>query len=608
MLETTKAKRIRRHKININEQVFDNLTPENAYWLGFLYADGNLYTIQLKTKETYRVTFCLAAKDSIAVKAFMRFLEADGGLYFRPKTKALSFSVTNQYLGERLKELGIEDRKSAKIRYPKIISELGLDAPFIRGYIDGDGWIGVYKRGEKDKTPCIGIASNRDFLMGVGEVIEKELEIPIPTFSPHKEDKGGTIRGREVKARDPYFGIIMFRSTWENTKKFCDWLTADGGFYFHRKIGKFYEAYHEYYLGNGKQYGKIDRILKGYEYELDAEHQKLVVQHYLEGMYWVRPYVELKALAGSFGVSYEVLINTLKKHKVYRERDEDYTYRKCTEEDIEAVVFAYTSGTPMADIAGRYQINRATVLTYVKNAGIKVARAGRNIRNITYNGKTQSVTEWAKELGVKRHMLFNRLGKGWDVGRVLTQKLPKRLSDETVKDIRTSTDTSNTLALKHEVSVTVIRDVKVGIRYKNTYPELICEQQQPRNLTAKGKTQYLAAWERETGIKAHTINSRIKRGWTVEEALGFTERLPPPCFKRKLWESGLEYNGEVKSMAEWAEVLNVQPQAIYQRLLKGWTVEEAVTVKKGQRLNDFQEDLEIKKKRQKLREELHKVT
>ena len=31
-------------KHQINEQIFDVITPETTYWLGFLLTDGNVYT------------------------------------------------------------------------------------------------------------------------------------------------------------------------------------------------------------------------------------------------------------------------------------------------------------------------------------------------------------------------------------------------------------------------------------------------------------------------------------------------------------------------------------------------------------------------------------
>lgn len=38
-------------------------------------------------------------------------------------------------------------------------------------------------------------------------------------------------------------------------------------------------------------------------------------------------------------------------------------------------------------------------------------------------------------------------------------------------------------------------------------------------LTLNGRTMHIAAWERETGLGKRTIRDRLRRGWSVEEAL-----------------------------------------------------------------------------------------
>jgi len=119
-----------------------------------------------------------------------------------------------------------------------------------------------------------------------------------------------------------------------------------------------------------------------------------------------------------------------------------------------------------------------------------------------------------------------------------------------------------------------------------------------RHITANGKTQHLAAWARETDISGNVISDRLNRGWTPEEALEFEER---PRKEYSKWGKLIEYNGELKRIDEWAADMNVSPNTIYGRLQRGFTVEEALTAKKGSKL----EDLEVTKKRQKLKEELH---
>jgi hypothetical protein len=42
---------------------------------------------------------------------------------------------------------------------------------------------------------------------------------------------------------------------------------------------------------------------------------------------------------------------------------------------------------------------------------------------LTYNGKTQTIREWAKETGIKENTLICRLKYGWTVERALSEKL-----------------------------------------------------------------------------------------------------------------------------------------------------------------------------------------
>ncbi len=45
-----------------------------------------------------------------------------------------------------------------------------------------------------------------------------------------------------------------------------------------------------------------------------------------------------------------------------------------------------------------------------------------------------------------------------------------------------------------------------------------------RFITCRGETHHLQEWSRRRGIKSGTIRVRLERGWTEDEALGFTLR------------------------------------------------------------------------------------
>lgn len=49
------------------------------------------------------------------------------------------------------------------------------------------------------------------------------------------------------------------------------------------------------------------------------------------------------------------------------------------------------------------------------------ARARRNVTNLTYQGKTQCLTDWASEYELKPATLSMRLKSGWSIERALTQ-------------------------------------------------------------------------------------------------------------------------------------------------------------------------------------------
>lgn len=86
-----------------------------------------------------------------------------------------------------------------------------------------------------------------------------------------------------------------------------------------------------------------------------------------------------------------------------------------------------------------------------------------------------------------------------------------------------------------------------------------------------GETDTLANWSRKTGIKQGTIAFRLKSGWAVERALteGVVKR------KRK-GRRFLEYNGEVKTMAEWAKEFGFPYKILCARINRGWSIQRAL--------------------------------
>lgn len=125
--------------IRMNKNAFEDIdTEEKAYWLGFLYADGYV--------GTYRNEVGLALKESdySHLVKYKRFIEYMGEIVYSKRTKSYKIQFLNKKMRADLIEKGCTSRKSKTLEFPsfdKVPRELMKH--FIRGYIDGDGYVGI---------------------------------------------------------------------------------------------------------------------------------------------------------------------------------------------------------------------------------------------------------------------------------------------------------------------------------------------------------------------------------------------------------------------------------------------------------------------------------
>ena len=101
-------------KYSVNENVFDELTEEGAYWLGMLASDGSVH------KKGNRVTLCLKASDREHIQKFIKFVEYSGLEKFRwatcknKKYPNYYVSIGGKYIIKKLNTYGIVENKSNK--------------------------------------------------------------------------------------------------------------------------------------------------------------------------------------------------------------------------------------------------------------------------------------------------------------------------------------------------------------------------------------------------------------------------------------------------------------------------------------------------------------
>lgn len=131
-------------------------TEQKAYWLGFLYADGNVYTDNNKINS---VTVKLSTIDESHLRKLAEHLKYNGPIKIRTRSSKFPNGSVGKYTTAQLKitsknmvrdltNSGCVPKKSLTLSFPdKHVLPEELRSHFIRGYFDGDGCMSVNKSG-----------------------------------------------------------------------------------------------------------------------------------------------------------------------------------------------------------------------------------------------------------------------------------------------------------------------------------------------------------------------------------------------------------------------------------------------------------------------------
>lgn len=93
------------------------------------------------------------------------------------------------------------------------------------------------------------------------------------------------------------------------------------------------------------------------------------------------------------------------------------------------------------------------------------------------------------------------------------------------------------------------------------------KQKEATMIEHDGKTQSIAEWAEELGIPVPTLRGRLRRGWTIEEALKADRK----------YGSVIEFNGKALTLTEWAKELGIPRATLNGRLnIRKWSVERAL--------------------------------
>ena len=146
-----------RIKYKRNENYFSQIdTPDKAYWLGFIYADGFI-----TKKTTGNPVFGLTLGEKEPLEKLNQCLESNKPIGEYRKVSSYSensieykLAFNSSRMVADLEKWGVVENKTFKLQFPTFLQE-NLIPHFIRGYFDGDGSVFLH----------IQKANNREYVM-----------------------------------------------------------------------------------------------------------------------------------------------------------------------------------------------------------------------------------------------------------------------------------------------------------------------------------------------------------------------------------------------------------------------------------------------------------
>jgi NUMOD3 motif len=179
--------RLKMRRCTLNESAFSVVTPDSAYWIGYLIADGN---VSIK-KGGSVIALRIQVPDKDHLIKFRAFVGSSHkiGYYVSKARGDISYSIYfhSEKMAEDLARYGVVPSKCFTV---KVKGGVENNKDLWRGVIDGDGNLGIYLRRGRDGSfrplPYISLTSNLNVCLQFKVFLEESLGVPMPDPVPYK--------------------------------------------------------------------------------------------------------------------------------------------------------------------------------------------------------------------------------------------------------------------------------------------------------------------------------------------------------------------------------------------------------------------------------------
>jgi hypothetical protein len=169
---------------------------EQAYFIGFIAADGSVYNNIFKLKINIKDSEIIYNLNKVLLNGYIPKINN--------KSNTINLQISNKKILIDLSKYNIIHQKTMHYTWPDILPT-ELEMPFLLGYFDGDG--SLHKRNDKSENSWVWQLYGRyNFLMAAKSKIETHVNIQLtdPHKAAGKELYNLSISGKKVKLIDEY--------------------------------------------------------------------------------------------------------------------------------------------------------------------------------------------------------------------------------------------------------------------------------------------------------------------------------------------------------------------------------------------------------------------
>lgn len=152
-----------RPRVVVDDAFMDRLGPAQAWFAGLIAADGYV------RKDRYVGLAQSGDPGRHLVEHVASLLSYTGQIRTAPTARQPSHRIwfNSRRIGAALADLGIRSPKSLTLTFPSVFTgDLALD--FLRGYIEGDGSVAVYRIGRTNSL-CLSFVGTESFMVAAVE-------------------------------------------------------------------------------------------------------------------------------------------------------------------------------------------------------------------------------------------------------------------------------------------------------------------------------------------------------------------------------------------------------------------------------------------------------